>query len=102
MTHLSLAGDVGRDVALLFVEQLAGLERSDAPVELDLEDAELEDARVVALLVDGVRQAAHRTGAVRLLRPPQTLAHALYRVGALGAGGGLEVVEPREELGSAG
>jgi ABC-type transporter Mla MlaB component len=102
MTHLTLAGDVGREVALLFVEQLAGLERSDAPVELELEDAEVVDARVVALLVESIRQAAHRTGSVRLLRPPQVLAHALYRVGALGAGSVLEVIEPREELGSAG
>lgn len=99
-TLLSLAGEIERDVAALFIEQLAGLEREDAPIVVDLEEAEIEDATVAATLVEHLRQTAARVGTVRLLRPPQILAHALYRVGApLGAS--IQLVEPREELGPA-
>ena len=35
---LALRGTVDRDIAALFVEQLAGLSREDAPVVIDLED----------------------------------------------------------------
>lgn len=99
--HLSLKGQIDRDIAALFIEQLSGFSREDAPLVLDLEEAELDDAAVVAVLVDHLRQAARRVGAIQVLRPPQVLAHGLYRVGAL-AGSTLQLIEPREELGASG
>jgi anti-anti-sigma regulatory factor len=97
MSRLVLKGLVGREVAALFTEQLAGLGPADAPITLDLSEADLEDGVVTAALVDGLRQAASRAGSVQLLSPPQVLAHALYRVGALGSGT-IHLVEPRFEL----
>lgn len=100
MTILALKGEVDRDIAALFVEQLASLGRPDAPVTLDMREAELEDAAVTALLVDALRHAALRTGGLQVLEAPQVLAHCLYRVGALGKGSTIQLVEPREELGT--
>jgi anti-anti-sigma regulatory factor len=96
---LSLKGTVDRDIAALFTEQLASLAREDAPVSIDLEEADIEDAALAATLVDHLRQAAHRIGALILVRPPQVIAHSLYRIGALGPRAEIQVIEPREELG---
>lgn len=100
MKRLNLEGDVDRERALLFAEELSGLKLSDVPVEVELGSVELEDAAVVALLADGIRKVARRVGLIRLLRPPQTLAHTLYRIGALGPDACIEVLDPREELGT--
>ena len=54
MTTLSLKGVVDADVAALFLEELAGLSSSDAPVTIDMREAELEDATLIgALEIDG-------------------------------------------------
>jgi ABC-type transporter Mla MlaB component len=98
--RLALKGTIDRDIAALFVEQLATLAREDAPVEIDLEEADIEEAAIVAVLVDHIRQAAYRIGSVVLFRPPQVLAHALYRIGAMGPRAVIQVIEPREELGT--
>jgi ABC-type transporter Mla MlaB component len=100
-TLLSLKGEIERDVAALFIEQLAGLDREDAPVILDMVDADIEDAGVAAMLVDHIRQTAERVGTVQILRPPQILAHCLYRIGALGDRASIQLVEPRMEIGGA-
>lgn len=100
MDRLTLKGTVDRDIAALFVEQLASLSLEDAPVEIDLEEADIEDGPICAVLVDHLRQAAYRVGTVILFRPPQVLAHALYRIGVLGPRAVIQVVEPREELGT--
>jgi hypothetical protein len=100
-TVLTLKGQVERDVAALFVEQLAGLGKEDAPLILDMREADVEEARVCTMLVDHIRQTAERVGAVQILHAPQILAHALYRIGALGRESSIELIEPREEIGSA-
>ncbi|MCK6550324.1 STAS domain-containing protein [Myxococcota bacterium] len=98
-TLLTLTGQVERDIAALFLEQLAAMEREDAPVVLDLEEAEVDDASIATMLVDHIRQTAARVGTVRIIRPPQVIAHVLYRIGAL-QGSTIQLVEPREELGT--
>lgn len=100
MDRLTLKGTVDRDIAALFIEQLASLSLEDAPVEIDLEEADIEDGQICAVLVDHLRQAAYRIGSLILFRPPQVLAHALYRIGALGPRAVIQVIEPRDELGS--
>jgi ABC-type transporter Mla MlaB component len=97
-TLLVLKGQIERDVAALFIEQLAGLGREDAPLTIDMEDADVEDSSVATMLVDYIRETAHRVGAVQIVRPPQIIAHSLYRVGALG--GAIQLVEPRQEIGT--
>lgn len=99
MTTLTLKGQLERDVAALLIEQLAGLGREDAPLTLDMGEADIDDAGVATILVDHIRQTAQRVGAVQILRPPQVLAHGLYRVGALGMST-IELIEPRQEIGS--
>lgn len=99
-SQITLSGQVERDVALLFVEQLAAFDRDDAPLTIDMEDADIEDGVVAAMLVEHIRQAAERVGAVRLLRPPQVLAHCLYRIGTLGPASAIQLIEPRAEIGT--
>jgi ABC-type transporter Mla MlaB component len=98
-TFLTLKGQIERDVAALFIEQLSALGREDAPLILDMADADIEDSRVCTMLVDYIRQTAERVGSVQILHAPQILAHSLYRVGALGSRSSIELIEPREELG---
>ena len=97
---LRIEGEVDADVAALFVEQLAQVEPEDRPVTLDLAEADLEDAVACAALVDAIRQTARRIGDLQVIEPPQVLAHCLYRVGALEAGGVVHLVAPREEIGT--
>jgi anti-anti-sigma regulatory factor len=99
-TVLTLKGQIERDVAALFIEQLAGMDREDAPLVLDMGDADIEDSRVATMLVEYIRQTAQRVGHVQILRAPQILAHSLYRVGALGSQSTIELIEPRVELGA--
>jgi anti-anti-sigma regulatory factor len=96
VTTLSLKGVVDADVAALFLEELASLSTSDAPITIDMRQAELEDATLIGALVDQIRQAALRSGRVQLLEPPQVLAHNLYRVGALEGDSTIQLVDPRE------
>lgn len=98
MTTLALKGEVGRDIAALFVEQLASLTTADAPLTLDMCEADVEDAQVTALLIEAIRQAALKVKSVQLLEPPQVLAHGLYRVGALAPGTAIHVIDPRSEI----
>ncbi len=98
MTTLALTGDVDRDIAALFIEQLAGLTTADAPLTLDMAEADVEDAQVCALLIEAIRQAALKVRSVQLIEPPQVLAHGLYRVGALAPGTAIHVVDPRSEI----
>lgn len=100
MSTLRIEGEIEPDVAALFAEQLAQMTKDDAPLTLDLSEADVEDAASCAALIDAIRQAAKRLGGVQLLAPPQVLAHGLYRVGALVEGGVIHVVSPREELGT--
>jgi anti-anti-sigma regulatory factor len=98
VTTLTLKGVVDYDVAALFLEELAGLGLMDAPVTIDMREAELEDATLIGALVDQIRQAAARAGRIQLLEPPQVLAHNLYRVGALEGDSTIQLVDPRDEI----
>ena len=100
MATLRIEGEVEADVAALFAEQLAQMTREDAPVTLDLSEADVEDAKTCATLVEAIRSTAKRVGGLQVLAPPQVIAHTLYRIGALQEGGVIHVVEPRQELGS--
>lgn len=95
---LTLTGLIDRDMAALFGEQLAGLEPSDAPIHIELEDADVEDGVVVTMLVDYLRTTARRVGRVELHHAPQVIAHTLYRVGALSEMP-ITLIDPREEIG---
>ncbi len=100
MSTFRLEGEVEPDVAALFAEQLAQVTQEDLPLTVDLSEADIEDGRTCATLVDAIRHAAARIGGLQLIEPPQVLAHCLYRVGALPEGGPIHVVGPREEIGT--
>jgi anti-anti-sigma regulatory factor len=95
VTTLKLKGAVDSDVAALFLEELASLSSSDAPITIDMREAQLEDQTLIGALVEQIRQAASRTGRVQLLEPPQVLAHHLYRVGPLDGDSTIHLVGPR-------
>ncbi len=96
-----LLGDVDSGGAARVLEAFQAESGQSGTVELLMEDAELTDGVSVTHMVDAVRLLLKSYGQVRLIRSPQMLAHSLYRVGML-QGGGLELVEPREEEGGAG
>lgn len=95
-----LLGDVDSGGAARVLEAFQTESGESGTAELLMEDAELTDGISVTHMVDAVRLLLGSYGQVRLIRSPQMLAHSLYRVGML-QGGGLELVEPREEEGGA-
>jgi hypothetical protein len=96
-----LLGDVNSGGAARVLEAFQAESGQSGMVELLMEEAELTDGISVTHMVDAVRLLLKSYEQVRLIRSPQMLAHSLYRVGML-QGGGLELVEPREEEGGAG
>lgn len=98
--RLALVGEVSREAAVELIAALDRVARDHEAAEIEFEDADLEEGIVTALLVDGLREASRRLTRLTLKRPPQALAHALYRIGALEQGGVIHVVEPREDFGS--
>ncbi len=95
-----LLGDVDSGGAARVLEAFQAESGQSGMVELLMEEAELTDGISVTHMVDAVRLLLKSYEQVRLIRSPQMLAHSLYRVGML-QGGGLELVEPREEEGGA-
>ena len=97
---LRVEGLIDRDVAALLREQLSGLSPSKEGNRVDLGEADIEDAVVVSLLIEALRDTAQRLGSLEVVGAPQVLAHGLYRVGALGPNANLRLIDPREELGT--
>ncbi len=95
-------GDLAGARLQTVLDALAGMTKDDRPVTLDLSDAEIEDGAACATLTRALRQTAQALGGeLIIVGCPQVLAHTLYRVGALGAGS-IRLVEPRDEIGTAG
>lgn len=95
--HLILGGSVTAATAASWRD--AALAAATVPIDtLDLADLELEDGVAVVEAVNLVTALRDRAGALRLLEPPQMLAHTLYKVGALTAG--ITLVDPRSEDGT--
>ena len=91
-------GDVeGERLATL----LESLDAANAAVVVKMTDADIDEAAAVATLAKAVRRTAARVGDLVIVDCPQTLAHTLYRVGALGSGV-IRLVDPKEEIGTAG
>jgi hypothetical protein len=63
---------------------------------LELGDLELEDGAMTADLISWLRQLLQAGLALRLIQPPQVLAHTLYRIDMLNHPH-LLLVDPREE-----
>ncbi len=100
-TGYVLLGDVAAEGARRVCEALKSDSGRAGPVEFLMEEAELIDGVSVALMVDALRLLNGRHDSMRLIGSPQMLAHTLYKVGMLGAGSRLVLVEPREEEGGA-
>lgn len=101
MPILSLADDPTNEELEGFILALNELCSAQEDLVLDLSQADIDDPVGVVRLAEAIRAASRRFARTRLLRPPQVLAHTLYRVGAL-EGARLQVEDPREEVGFAG
>lgn len=104
--RFTLAGDVNaQDAARLLDAMKDAVEKEslgDARMAtLCLGELELSDGVALARMVDLVRLLLGGARRVRVVRPPQTLAHVLYRVGMLAGDARLALVEPRQEEGIA-
>jgi ABC-type transporter Mla MlaB component len=97
---IRVEGLLDRDIAALFTEQLSILDTDEETIRIDLLDADIEDAVVVSTLIEVLRSTAERLGQLEVFGAPQSLAHGLYRVGALGPNAKLRLIEPREEIGT--
>ena len=80
---------------------VASLNAAEAPVVIEMADADITNAAACATLAKVIRETAARVGDVVLVECPQALAHTLYRVGALGSGA-IRLIDPKEEMGTAG
>ena len=73
----------GDEIEALWVEIDGAARAITGPLRLELGELELLDGVAVARAVTGLRALLARHGALELFEPPQSLAHTLYRVGAL-------------------
>ena len=97
----TLAGDLDAEGAARVLEAVEGQALDTDLTSLDLEELELLDGAAVARMVDFIRLLLNGSGRVRVLKSPQSLAHTLYRVGMLEGDARLELVDPRQEEGTA-
>ncbi len=74
---IGLSGLIDGDVAALFCETLAALQPNDAPVELALEHARVDDPRIARAVADAIRQTTLRLGQVHITGAPTALRQAL-------------------------
>jgi len=98
-TGFVLTGDLDSADARGILGSLDAKPQGGGLAELQLEEAELTDGISVTLMVETVRLLLSRYARVQLVRPPQALAHSLYRVGMLGSASRLSLIEPREDEG---
>lgn len=66
------------------------------PLELDLDELELDTGVELARWVDELRARVREHGRIRVRACPQMLAHTLYKAGLL-RDGRIELIEVREE-----
>ncbi|MCC7385032.1 MAG: hypothetical protein IT384_24515 [Deltaproteobacteria bacterium] len=81
-SSLTLRGQIDGDVAALFIEQLAQLSSADAPLTIELAQAQLDDAALAPVLADHLAQTAERIGAIHLIGTPSALADEIRRLGS--------------------
>ncbi len=98
-TEFVLTGDLDSAGARSILGVLGAEPRGGGLAELQLDEAELTDGVSVTLMVEAVRLLLSRYDRVQLVRPPQALAHSLYRVGMLEGASRLSLIEPREDEG---
>lgn len=87
-----VAGSFDREAAEAFAAFCADI-GSPGTVELDLAEMEIESGAACAAIVRAVRILLER-GGVRLVQPPQVLAHSIYRLGLLPD---VELIDPRTD-----
>lgn len=100
MTPICVSGLIDRDIAALLTEQLSALQPDESITKIDFTEADIEDAVVVTTLIKLLRETANRLTRLEVIGAPQTIAHGLYRVGALGPAAKLKLIDPREEIGT--
>ena len=100
MTPLCVSGLIDRDIAALLTEQLSAIHPGDLVTTIDFTEADIDDAVVVTTLIKLLRETANRLTRLEVVGAPQTIAHGLYRVGALGPNAKLKLIDPREEIGT--
>lgn len=87
-------GEVTETEGAALASALAAL--GPGPLTLDLGELDLLDGVAVAEAINGLRGALARCGTLRLRGAPQLLAHTLYKVGMLEAGG-ISLEDPRAD-----
>jgi len=92
--------------ALLLPPAWLGQARPNEHLDVDLSELDIESGEALAGLITALRawaQAACAAGArgLRLVEPPQHLAHTLYKIGAL-QGEAIVLLAPRAEDGHLG
>lgn len=97
----TLSGDLDAEGAARVLEAMEGESLYADNTRLDLEELELLDGAAVARMVDFTRLLLSVAKRVSVIKSPQSLAHTLYRVGMLEGDARLELIDPRQEEGTA-
>lgn len=97
----TLVGDVNSAGAARILEALQAESPRGGQATWMMEEAELTDGPSVTRMVEAARLLLKRHDRLCIVRAPQMLAHSIYRLGMLEGDSGIELIEPREEEGTA-
>ncbi|HVG21168.1 MAG TPA: STAS domain-containing protein [Blastocatellia bacterium] len=91
-----IEGDLTIHSAAEFERRMRSLNAaSGGAVTLDLSGLDIEDGVALATAINSLRELRNRSAKIILKGAPQMLCHNLYRVGLLGEGGVVELVDMR-------
>lgn len=96
-----MVGDVDSVGAARILEALQAESFQGGKATWMMEEMELTDGPSVTRMVEAARFLLKRHDRLRLFRAPQMLAHSIYRLGMLEGDSRIELIEPREEEGTA-
>lgn len=93
-----IAGDLSEANAMEFAQRINALSlEPNSAITLNLHGLDIDDGVALATVVNVIRRLCARTSRLVLIGAPQMLGHNLYRVGLLGDGQAIELVDMRQD-----
>jgi anti-anti-sigma regulatory factor len=93
-----IEGELNHFNAEAFQQALESLNiEQDSKIAIDMFGFDINDGVSVAIAVNALRDLLKRVSQLQLIGAPQILCHNLYRVGLLGPGSAIELIDMRED-----
>lgn len=91
-----IEGDLNHHNAAEFERRMHALEAAPGrAMILDLSGLDIDDGVAIVTAINSLRELRNRSARIILKGAPQMLCHNLYRVGLLGEGGAVELIDMR-------